>query len=610
MPTSESPSDLDIQVRAHVLANAALYEQAGRDIDEAYSPEAFWEQDEQQRKAANAPPGMTLEMWRSAGNRAPLIVSRMLEHHRYDRGLPPVDEAARVVLLHWVLTDQACNSAPVKLTTFQDWSIASIEHDLARAFAYDIADDAEWREYVRKALAVMESVKKETATADPDGTARWDCDSLWTAFERIIADLDQPRTIRVDLADDNPATRNHVNHLAAACGLTDRPIITIFPERAHDGHEWRRKLIVQHPEADGPLSIIVWVEGNSARDPVKPEQRQRLREYLLAWQRKRKSQLLNADPIHTLSAALNRFDVALEDTTTATANGREVGPAPHAITLSQATVTLHEAISAALPTALTRNDQSLMAAITTAVQATGWPIDRHNRAQAGGWPYRWEPGEIVPASVLATIGQVRKLLGVFPLRPGYDTSAPAEVLDAVRKVITDWDGVNWAAVRAALEHAGQPQERIDAMTLDDVRQYFAVGQRRIVLALGGNPETAIHTVVAVEPATVGYVKHKRRKRKTGAPAKPLTARQTEAMHLFGEHKGNIAAVAKAMGVDRKTAEQHIQAAHAKLGTQATKTLTRGIATDARGQDVIASDDDGAGVATLGPARRVERDHRR
>ena len=41
----ESPADLDIQIRAHVLANPALYEQAGRQMDDVYSPEAFWEED-------------------------------------------------------------------------------------------------------------------------------------------------------------------------------------------------------------------------------------------------------------------------------------------------------------------------------------------------------------------------------------------------------------------------------------------------------------------------------------------------------------------------------------------------------------------------------------
>lgn len=170
MPTSESPADLDIQVRAHVLANAALYEQAGRDIDTTYSPEAFWQDDLAFYKAQPSYPVEdypTLDQWQSAAKRAPLIVSRLLEHHRYDRGIPPADEAAIVVLLHWVLTDQACNSAPVKLTAFQDWSIASVDHDLMRAYAYGISDNAEWREYVRKALAVMQSQLADAASSGP-----------------------------------------------------------------------------------------------------------------------------------------------------------------------------------------------------------------------------------------------------------------------------------------------------------------------------------------------------------------------------------------------------------------------------------------------------------
>lgn len=363
--------DLDFAVRSHVLANPELYRQAGKDIDATYSPEAFWQDALAFEKAQPciAPDDYTtLEQWRSPAKRIGRIISEMLEHYRAFRGIPPVDRAAKVVLLHWILTDESCNTAPVeKLTAFQDWSKPDgADHELMHAHGYDYSDNADWREYVRKALAMMQT---------------------------------------------QPVTR------------------TI------------------------------------------------------------------ADPRTTLSGEFDRFYAILEATTNVAANRRTIGPAPHAITLSQATAALHEAMAVALPTALASNDQTLMSALTSAARATGWPIDRHNRAQAGGWPHRWEPGEVIPAGMLDAIEQARKLVGIFPMRSGYDRPAPAEVLDAVRKVIADWDGTNWAAVRAVLEHAGQSQERIEAMTLEDVRQYFAVGQKAITLRLGGQPFTATNEIV-------------------------------------------------------------------------------------------------------------------
>src|SRR5436853_333147 len=45
MPLVESSAELDIQVRAHVLANLESYEQAGRYLDTVFSPESVWYDD-------------------------------------------------------------------------------------------------------------------------------------------------------------------------------------------------------------------------------------------------------------------------------------------------------------------------------------------------------------------------------------------------------------------------------------------------------------------------------------------------------------------------------------------------------------------------------------
>jgi DNA-binding CsgD family transcriptional regulator len=271
--------------------------------------------------------------------------------------------------------------------------------------------------------------------------------------------------------------------------------------------------------------------------------------------------IATVDPSHRLVATLDRFYVALEATTTAAANGHEIGPAPHAITLSQATDALHEAMGAAMPSALARDDQTLLAALVSAAQATGWPADRHNRAQAGGWPHRWEPGELISADVLAAIDQARKLLAVYPLRSGYDKPAPAEAVDAVRKVIADWDGKNWAAVRAAMMNDGKSRADIEAMTMDDVRQYFAVGQKRILRLLGGQPFTATNTVIAdglpaaiietARPANGGPARARRRRRAT-PDAKPLTDRERQAVNLADQGHGPTA-IGQVMGIAKSTA---------------------------------------------------------
>src|SRR5690554_5229291 len=118
MQTTESHADLDLRVREHVLANPALYEQAGRDIDETYSALKMWEADLRLDKAqAGYPPERysTLEQWQSPAKRIKTVFSEMLDHYRHFRGIPPVERAARAVLVHWVLTDESCNTAPVEL---------------------------------------------------------------------------------------------------------------------------------------------------------------------------------------------------------------------------------------------------------------------------------------------------------------------------------------------------------------------------------------------------------------------------------------------------------------------------------------------------------------
>jgi hypothetical protein len=95
-------------------------------------------------------------------------------------------------------------------------------------------------------------------------------------------------------------------------------------------------------------------------------------------------------------------------------------------------------------------------------------------------------------------------------------------------------------------------------------------------------------------APVSAPKRRKRRPQRRKP-KPLTGQQTKALHLFGEHKGNVAAVARAMKVDHSTAQQHIDAGFTKLGTSQSeylkRTKTRNLAHDNRGQVTHAAPDE-------------------
>jgi len=82
-------------------------------------------------------------------------------------------------------------------------------------------------------------------------------------------------------------------------------------------------------------------------------------------------------------------------------------------------------------------------------------------------------------------------------------------------------------------------------------------------------------------------------RRRASPRKPtpLTAAQTEAMQLVGEHKGNFAAAAKAAGKSRTMMIKLYEKATAKLGKKAVKHLTQRLPTDHRGQEIIAAEEE-------------------
>lgn len=91
---------------------------------------------------------------------------------------------------------------------------------------------------------------------------------------------------------------------------------------------------------------------------------------------------------------------------------------------------------------------------------------------------------------------------IYPLRKGYKAPAPPEVAQAVRNVIADWDGLNWVAVRHCIETTMPNATGLDDWTIDDIRQRFAIGQRKMTIELGGRVNTTDATIVPTRFATI------------------------------------------------------------------------------------------------------------
>jgi hypothetical protein len=85
-------------------------------------------------------------------------------------------------------------------------------------------------------------------------------------------------------------------------------------------------------------------------------------------------------------------------------------------------------------------------------------------------------------------------------------------------------------------------------------------------------------------AKPGTQKGRRRRGKTPRKPSPLTEKQTEAMQLVGEHKGNYTAAGKAAGKSRQAIQKLYQKATKKLGKKSVELWkTQRLPTDRRGQ---------------------------
>lgn len=92
------------------------------------------------------------------------------------------------------------------------------------------------------------------------------------------------------------------------------------------------------------------------------------------------------------------------------------------------------------------------------------------------------------------------------------------------------------------------------------------------------------------PATTKRIR--KRHRQSATKIYELTPEQAEAMHLIGEHKGNVTTAAKAAGKTRQAMQKLYGKALIKLGKAAVKKpQTKPLRTDQRGQDDVTGSDD-------------------
>jgi predicted DNA-binding protein (UPF0251 family) len=86
------------------------------------------------------------------------------------------------------------------------------------------------------------------------------------------------------------------------------------------------------------------------------------------------------------------------------------------------------------------------------------------------------------------------------------------------------------------------------------------------------------------PTTSG--RQKRRRRTNPRKPRPLTPKESEAVHLVGEHKGKVAAAAKVAGKSRQAMQKLYDKAMKKLGKSVFRHATQAIPSDLRGQSTI------------------------
>jgi hypothetical protein len=138
--------------------------------------------------------------------------------------------------------------------------------------------------------------------------------------------------------------------------------------------------------------------------------------------------------------------------------------------------------------------------------------------------------------------------------------------------------------------------RVDPGTLDAFTAAVTARVEAAIAAAGGNTAPTVAPPAGNETAAAKDAKRQQRRRRRQAPrqAHPVTWKQTEALQLVGEHKGNITAAAKQAGKSRVAMSKLYNKALCKLGEKAPKAQkvkTQRLPHDRRGQVAVEGRDE-------------------
>jgi hypothetical protein len=120
---------------------------------------------------------------------------------------------------------------------------------------------------------------------------------------------------------------------------------------------------------------------------------------------------------------------------------------------------------------------------------------------------------------------------------------------------------------------------------EELRRHASPRDLDLIANAPNPPAPPARRTAARRPTTA-----RRRRRKAERKPRPLTPEQLEAIQLVAEHKGNVAAAARAAGKSRAAMKKLYDKASKKLGRKAIEHCTQSLPHDRRGQVNIEGDE--------------------
>jgi hypothetical protein len=144
------------------------FQAAGRWLDETYTPEACAARD-LANYGKNYPGDLpTAQDWQSAQRRLRYyVVPDLLAAFQNPHGIPDMALAERVLLVAFILAQRQCDSVAPKLTEFQDWSHAGIDHEMYHdlSVGHTVDRQPQWTDLCYRAWTVVDEERQASASS-------------------------------------------------------------------------------------------------------------------------------------------------------------------------------------------------------------------------------------------------------------------------------------------------------------------------------------------------------------------------------------------------------------------------------------------------------------